>query len=143
VFLPIIFVKAELFWVANCPDILAIPLVLRRKKDLLEYRSPWSIEVEVEFGKGPYVPPAAAIENAVLRNALAVTLTTSKLSKKTKSLANPSLLYARAQYMFFSKPIVACGITKSSKYLLVKENEIAEEKIRVMKDKTPVSTSNT
>ena len=60
VFLQIFFVKADIFWVANCPDILAIPLVLRSRKYLLEYRSPWSIEVEDEFGKGPWVPARRA-----------------------------------------------------------------------------------
>jgi glycosyltransferase involved in cell wall biosynthesis len=263
VFLQVFFVKADLFWVANCPDILAIPLALRRKKYLLEYRSPWSIEVEAEFGKGPWVQLIAIIENAALRNALAITLTTSKLSEKVNILGKPIFvipnfstkdfkaqitaddfrqkhgvkndekivlfvgklthvegadmfptiieevlkkvscvfwivgdgpllpflktlknkfgdmiklfgwqpyekvpnfinaadvcivprhaskhsqfyneenLFKITEYMFFSKPIVACGIAESSQYLLVKENEMVEAIIQAMKGKTPVST---
>jgi len=49
--LQIFFVKSDIFWVANCPDVLVIPLVLRRKQYILEYRSPWFFEVENEFGR--------------------------------------------------------------------------------------------
>jgi glycosyltransferase involved in cell wall biosynthesis len=262
----VFFVKADLFMVANCPDILAIPLVLRRKKYVLEYRSPWSIEVKVEFGKGPWVTLAAIIEITALRNALAVTLTTSKLSKRAEGFGKPLFvvpnfstkdfqastsaedfrkkngvksgekvvlfvgklthvegadmfpaiirevlkkencvfwivgngpllpylkkyeakfgdklrlfgwqhheqvpnfinaadvciaprhaskhsvfyneenLFKIAEYMFFSKPIVACGIARSSQYLLVNENEMAEAIIRAINGKTPVSTPKT
>jgi glycosyltransferase involved in cell wall biosynthesis len=266
VFLQVFFVKADLYWVANCPDILAIPLVLRRKKYLLEYRSPWSIEVEDEFGKGPWVQLAAIIENIALRNALTITLTTSKLVKKVsvfrkrlfiipnfstrnfeasisadnfrrkhgvrkdekivlfvgklthvegadmlpdiieqvlekvkavfwivgdgpllpflktfqakfgdsvrlfgwqphdevsnfvnaadvclapRHISKYSQFYNEeglnkiAEYMFFSKPIVACGIAESPQYLLVKENELTEGTIRALKGTTPVSTPKT
>ncbi len=266
VFLQIFFVKSDLFWVANCPDILAIPLVLRRKKYLLEYRSPWSIEVEAEFGKGPWVRLTGIIENIALRNASAITLTTSKLSEKVKVFGkrifvipnfstknfkaqitaddfrkkkgikndekivlfvgkltyvegadmfpaiieevlkrvncvfwivgdgpllpflktfeekfgdrikffgwqpheevsnfinatdvciaprhaskhsefyNEENLHKIAEYMFFSKPIVACGIAESSQYLLVKEDEMTEAIIQAMRGETPVSTPKT
>jgi len=266
VFLQVFFVKADLFCVANCPDILAIPLVLRRKKYLLEYRSPWSIEVEDEFGKGPWVRLTAIIENTALRNASAITLTTSKLSKKVSVFDKPIFvipnfstknfraritaddfkrkygvkggekivlfvgklthvegadmlpgiieqvlkkvncvfwivgdgtllpflktfeakfgdrirlfgwqpheevsnfvnaadvclaprhtskysqfyneegLHKIAEYMFFGKPIVACGIAESSQYLLVKENEMAEGTIRALKGNAPFSTPKT
>ena len=266
VFLQIFFVKADLFWVANCPDILAIPLVLRRKKYLLEYRSLWSIEVEDEFGKGPWVRLSGIIEKSALRNALAITLTTSKLLKRVSGFGKPTFvipnfstkdfeasisaddfrkkhgiksgekivlfvgklthvegadmlpdlieqvlkkancvfwivgngplmpflkkyekkfgnkiklfgwqpheevsnfvnaadvclaprhtseysqfyneegLHKIAEYMFFGKPIVACGIAESSQYLLVKESQLAEGTIRALKGETPLSTPKT
>lgn len=267
VFLQVFFVKADLYWVANCPDILAIPLVLCKKKYVLEYRSPWSIEVKAEFGKGPWVPLTTIIENTALRNALAVTLTSSKLGKKinvfnktlfvipnfsTKNfkvsipaddfrkrnglksgektilfvgkltrvegadmfpaiieqvlkkkvncvfwivgdgpllpflktyeakfgdklrlfgwqphqnvpnfinaadvciaprhaseyseLYNEENLFKIAEYMFFSKPIVACGIAESSQYLLVEEDKMAEAIIQAINGKTQFSTPKT
>lgn len=266
VFLQLFFVKGDLFWVANCPDILAIPLVLRRKKYLLEYRSPWSIEVGAEFGKGPWVRLTAIIENTALSNAFAITLTTSKLAEKVNAFGKPIFvipnfstknfkaqidaedfrkqngikndekivlfvgklsrvegadmfpaiieevqkkvscvfwiigdgpllpflrtfeekfgdrvklfgwqphqkvsnfinaadvclaprhasdhsqfyneenLHKIAEYMFFSKPIVACGIAESSQYLLVKEDKMAEATIQAMKGGTPVSMPKT
>ncbi len=266
VFLQVFFVKADIYWVANCPDILAIPLVLRRKKYLLEYRSPWSIEVEDEFGKGPWVRPAAIIEKTALNSALAITLTTSKLQKRVSGYGKPTFvipnfstknfeasisaddfrrkhgvksgekivlfvgklthvegadmlpeiieqvlkkvncvfwivgngpllpflktyekkfgakirlfgwvpheevsnfvnaadvclaprhaskysqfyneegLHKVAEYMFFGKPIVACGIAESSQYLLVEETEMAEGTLRALKGETPASTPKT
>jgi len=85
----VFFVKADIFWVANCPDILTLPLVLRRKKYLLEYRSPWSMEVEREFGRGPWVRLTAIVESIGLRNSMAITLTTSKLLSRVSSFSKP------------------------------------------------------
>lgn len=89
VILQIFFVKSDIFWVANSPDILVFPLVLRRKRYILEYRSLWSIEVEREFGCGPWVRLAAIVENFALKNASLVTLTTSRLMVKIKNLGKP------------------------------------------------------
>lgn len=84
VLLQILFVKGDIFWVANCPDILVLPLIFRGKEYILEYRSPWSIEIKEEFGPGPWGSIASTIENVALSHAKAVTLTTSKLLLKVK-----------------------------------------------------------
>lgn len=88
VLLQIFFVSADFFWVANCPDILAIPLILRRKHYILEYRSPWSLEVENEFGGGPWFRSTAFFEYFALRHAWIITLTTSRLMVKVKGFGN-------------------------------------------------------
>ena len=85
IILQIFFAKSDIFWVANCPDILVLPLVLRRKRYILEYRSPWSVDVEREFGHGPWIRWAAMVENFALRHASLVTLTTSRLMVKVKN----------------------------------------------------------
>ena len=89
VMLQILFVRSSIFWVANCPDILVIPLVLRRKRYILEYRSPWSFEVETEFGLKPLFHLAALIERMALEHAALITLTTSRLMEKVKSFHKP------------------------------------------------------
>lgn len=89
VLLQIFFVRADFFWVANCPDILVIPLVLRRKRYILEYRSPWSFEVENEFGSGPWVHLAAFFEYFALKHAWIITLTSSRLMMKVKDFKRP------------------------------------------------------
>ncbi len=89
VLLQILFVRADFFWVANCPDILVVPLVLRRKRYILEYRSPWSFEVENEFGSGPWVRLTAFFEYLALKHAWLITLTTSRLMVKVKSFGKP------------------------------------------------------
>jgi len=89
VFLQIFFAKSDIFWVANSPDILVLPLVLKRKGYILEYRSPWSIEIEREFGPGPWARLAALIENVALKNASIITLATSRLEAKIRNLGKP------------------------------------------------------
>ena len=89
ILLQIFFAKSDIFWVANSPDILVFPLVLRRKRYILEYRSPWSIEVEREFGHGPWVRLASIVENFALKHASVVTLTTSRLKVKIKNFGKP------------------------------------------------------
>jgi len=89
VLLQIIFVRADFFWVANCPDILVVPLVLRKKRYVLEYRSPWSLEVENEFGHGPWVRLSALFEKFALKHAWIITLTTSKLMVRVRSFGKP------------------------------------------------------
>ena len=107
IILQIFLIKADIFWVANCPDILAIPLVMRRKNYLLEYRSPWSIELESEVGKGPLVRLAQIIEKTVLKNALAITLTTSKLSKNVTIFHKPMFVIPNYPTKNFKAPISA------------------------------------
>lgn len=87
--LQVFFVHADFFWVANCPDILVFPLVLRGKPYILEYRSPWSIEVENEFGSGPWVCFASFFERFALRHAWIITLTTSRLRVKVRDFRKP------------------------------------------------------
>lgn len=92
VLLQIFFVRSDIFWVANCPDILALPLILRGKRYILEYRSPWPSDVEREFGCGSLVRLAAIVENFALKHASLITLTTSKLMVKIKEFRKPVLV---------------------------------------------------
>jgi len=92
ILLQILFVKGDAFWVANCPDILVLPLILRRRKYILDYRSPWSIEVNVELGKGPWVWLSLILENIALKNAKVISVTTSKLLTRTERFQKPSLI---------------------------------------------------
>lgn len=89
VILQIMFIKADVFWVANCPDILAIPVILRRRFYTLEYRSPWSLQVKQEFGNSPLVKLSAIIESIALKYAKVITLTTSKLVMRVKGYGKP------------------------------------------------------
>ena len=89
VILQIMFVKADVFWVANCPDILALPIVLRRGRYILEYRSPWSLQITLEFSGGPWAQLSAIIEDIALKHADIITLTTSKLLARVKHYGKP------------------------------------------------------
>ncbi len=103
VLLQVFFVRADFFFVANCPDILAIPLALRRKRYILEYRSPWSIEVENEFGSGPWVRLTAFFERFALEHAWIITLTTSKLIDRVKDFGKPVFVVPNYPLKTFGK----------------------------------------
>ena len=75
----LLFYRSDIYWVANCPDVLALPLIIAGKRYVLEYRSPWPLEVEREFGSGPWVKITAFFESLALSKAMFITLTTSKL----------------------------------------------------------------
>jgi len=89
VILQIMFVKADVFWVANCPDIFALPVVLRRGRYILEYRSPWALQIKQEFGSGPWARLSAVIEDIALKYAEVITLTTSRLVARVKRYGKP------------------------------------------------------
>ena len=120
VMLQILFVRSNIFWVANCPDILVIPLVLRRKRYILEYRSPWSFEVEIEFGLKPFFQLAAIIERMALEHAALITLTTSRLMEKVKSLHKPV-------YVIPNYPLKTFGTITVSRQELRESNDCTEE----------------
>ncbi|MGQ9642211.1 MAG: glycosyltransferase, partial [Candidatus Bathycorpusculaceae bacterium] len=107
--LQIFCVQADVFWVANCPDVLAFPLILRRKSYILEYRSPWAVEVEHEFGGGPWVRFAAFSEHFVLKYAWIVTLTTSRLSERVKNFRKPTFVIPNYPLESFGRITVSKG----------------------------------
>jgi len=96
------FVHADLFWVANCPDVLVLPLILRRKRYILEYRSPWPIEVAQELGNGPWVYLASFFERLALKHAWLITLTTSKLLNRVK-------IYGKRTFVIPNYPLRSFG----------------------------------
>ncbi|MEM3700270.1 MAG: glycosyltransferase [Candidatus Bathyarchaeia archaeon] len=102
----IFFVRADLFWVANCPDVLVFPLILRRKRYILEYRSPWAIEVEQEFGSGPWVRFASIFEILALKHAWIITLTTSRLLERVKRYGKPIFVIPNYPLESFGKNII-------------------------------------
>lgn len=107
VILQVFFVRADLFWVANCPDILVFPLILRRKRYILDYRSPWAIEVAQEFGKGPWEKLAFLFERFALKNAWIITLTTSKLFERVESYAKPTFVIPNYPLESFGRTTVS------------------------------------
>jgi len=48
-----------------------------------------------------------------------------------------------AEYMFFRKPIVACGIAPSKEYLLVEPEDMANGILLALNGKAPIPTPRT
>ena len=104
--LQIFLAKSDIFWVANSPDILAFPLVLRRKRYIFEYRSPWSIEIEREFKSGPLVWFSSFFERFALRNAWIITLTTSRLLMRVKDYRKPTFVIPNYPLKSFGENLI-------------------------------------
>jgi glycosyltransferase involved in cell wall biosynthesis len=79
--LQIFFSRADLYWVANSPDIFVLPLIVKRADYVLDYRSPWPLEVELEFGKGLLSRIAAFLTRVAIKNAKMITIPSSTLKK--------------------------------------------------------------
>ena len=122
VILQIMFIKADVFWVANCPDILALPVALKRGRYILDYRSPWSLQVKQEFGGGPLVRLSAIIESMALKYAEVITLTTSKLVMRVKGHGKPILVIP-------NYPTKTFRVTVSGKEFREKHNVGCDEKV--------------
>ena len=82
--LQIFLARADIYWVANSPDIFVLPLIFRKKGYILDYRAPWPLQVKLEFGKGMLSRMAEYLTWTALKYARVITLTTSALLKDVK-----------------------------------------------------------
>jgi glycosyltransferase involved in cell wall biosynthesis len=79
--LQIFLTKADIYWVSNSPAIFVMPIILKKRPYILDYRSPWPLVVKLEFGEGMLSRIAQQLAYASLKYAKVVTLTTSTLLK--------------------------------------------------------------
>lgn len=84
--------KADLYWVANAPDIVAIPLFGLRKRYVYDFRSVWSKEMEAEFGKTIWVRLARLIETWAMKKAKIIALNSEILQEDAKPYNKPMFL---------------------------------------------------
>ena len=91
-FLQSLFIKGDIVWVANCPDIIGLGPWLSSMNYIYDYRSPWSKEVELEFGKGAFSRLAGIIERRVRSKAKAVVIVSSRMHKDVEHLGKPIFL---------------------------------------------------
>ena len=73
----IFFTKADIYWITTSPDIFVLPLVLKKARYLLDYRSSWPTEVMLEFGQGQLSRVARYITYIALKHPIAITLPSS------------------------------------------------------------------
>ena len=82
--LQIFLTDADIYWVANSPDIFALPLILKKENYILDYRSPWPLQIEYEFGKGKLSQIAKYLTHMALKHSKVITLATSTLLRDVK-----------------------------------------------------------
>lgn len=71
----ILFTNADAYWVTTAPDVFVLPIILKRKNYILEYRNPSGVETEEEFGRLGLL--AEILCRIALKHSKAITLTTS------------------------------------------------------------------
>lgn len=70
-------IRADIFWVENVPDIIYLPLLFKKCKYIYDRRSPWSVEIEMEFKNNILKLIAMSVEKALMKRASAL-VTVSK-----------------------------------------------------------------
>jgi len=83
--LQIFFTHADLYWVANSPDIFVVPLIVKKANYILDYRGPWPLEIQLEFGLGALSRIAGFLAFIALKNAGVITLPSSTLTKDVQN----------------------------------------------------------
>src|SRR5437870_4047470 len=91
-FIQSLFIKGDIIWVANCPDTVGLGPWLSSRKYIYDYRSPWSKEVELEFGKGFLSKVAGKIERQMRKRAEAIVVVSSRMQKDVEGLRKPVFL---------------------------------------------------
>ena len=82
--LQILFAKADVYWIANSPDIFVLPLVCKKANYILDYRSPWPTQIKLEFGKGVLSRMAEYFTYTALNHAIVITTPSSTFLKDVK-----------------------------------------------------------
>jgi len=84
--------KADLYWVANAPDVITMPLIVLRRKYIYDFRSVWSNEIRAEFGSGLWSFLARILETLSMKNAKIIVLNTDTLFEDAKPFDKPLFL---------------------------------------------------
>lgn len=75
--------KADLYWIENIPDIVYLPLAIGGRKYVYDRRSPWVLELVVEF---PFLARFArlltALERFMIKKACCITVVTKSMLKE-------------------------------------------------------------
>jgi glycosyltransferase involved in cell wall biosynthesis len=117
--------RADLYWVANSPDLFVLPLIAKRADYIFDYRSPWPLEVELEFGKGLLSQIAAFLTHLAIENAKIITIPSSTLEKDLRRYCKKVYLIPNYPLKSGFKPSVAAdkfkkrnGVSKNQKVIL-------------------------
>lgn len=117
--LQILFTQADVYWVANSPDIFVAPLILKKSNYILDYRSPWSLEVELEFGKGMLSRLAKLLTSIAIHKAKFVTVPSSTLKKDVQR-------YEKKVYVIPNYPLKEDFKPTTSRTKFRKQNSVAD-----------------
>ncbi len=75
-FLEVLNVRADIYWVENIPDVVYLSLPIMRRRYIYDRRSPWTREIEIEFGSKMkrFVKVFEMVERFLMSRALAISV---------------------------------------------------------------------
>jgi len=120
----IVLSKADLYWVANSPDVVAIPLFILKRKYVYDFRSVWSKEMQAELGRNIWSRLAHLIEILSMKNAKIIVLNSDTLQRDAETFNKPLFLMPNYPLKSFNPTIPRGkfrqmhGANKSSKIVL-------------------------
>ncbi|MDG6934904.1 MAG: glycosyltransferase [Nitrososphaerota archaeon] len=82
-------VNADVVWVSNCPDITALPFALTGRRYVYDFRSPWSKELAIEYGRGLFFRLSEIIEKTARRYASVLVVVSRRMVRDVSSLGTP------------------------------------------------------
>lgn len=98
-------VRADVIWVSNCPDITALPFALARRRYVYDFRSPWSKELGIEFGKGLFFKLSEVIEKIARRYASVIVVVSRRMVKDLSSYSAPLFVVPNYPFRDFSSGV--------------------------------------
>jgi len=137
--LQIFFADADIYWVANAPEIFVLPLILRKEEYILDYRAPWPLELKFEFGKDMLSCLAERIAFVALKYAKVVTLTSSALFEDVKKFGKKVYIIPNYPQKDRFKPNIPYddfrklqGVKKGEKVILFVGNLVKVEGVDIL-----------
>ena len=76
---------ADLFWIENVPDVIYLLLPVLRKKYIYDRRSPWALQVYMEFKNKILFKIADVIERFILKHAKVIVCVSKGLAEDVKA----------------------------------------------------------
>jgi glycosyltransferase involved in cell wall biosynthesis len=112
--------NADVMWVSNCPDITALPYALTRRRYVYDFRSPWSKELEIEFGRGLFFRLSELVEKIARRYASVFVVVSRRMVSDLSSYKKPLFVVPNYPFREFSSNIER---NKFRKMMNVQDNE--------------------
>lgn len=102
----VMFLKADVYWVENIPDIVYLPLVLFRKKYVYDRRSPWALEAAMMYRlPKPLIKIMSIIEILMAKKSSYFVAVSKALAKEFEKIVKKSIVIPNYPEKSFVKNI--------------------------------------
>ena len=117
-------VNADVVWVSNCPDITALSFAFLRRRYVYDYRSPWSMELAIDFGNGLFYRASKVVEKIARRYAAVIVVVSKRMARDVTSLGTPIFVVPNYPFRDFAANVDRAtfrrrlGVSESAKVVI-------------------------